>query len=113
MSKLKLIEKVKGGRYVNFAHVVFRASGCAIIEIDMHLKRAEVLTHTSGTIRGSEYISPPELCFANTDESYFLGKLISKASGIISFPMFLGWEIYMVSSDKNTIKVAIERNGYE
>jgi len=84
-----------GRRYVNGIHTVYRSALAAIVEIDMHLKRADVDCIGTGTIDDYPFIWC--IWFCNSDESFFKGKRITKAHGEIYFPEFTtqdGWRIH-------------------
>jgi hypothetical protein len=96
-----LIRKVRGKRYINTAGIYRQADGIVILEIDMRLKRPDVIWHTSGAYQNGNNVPGvfPSIGFCASDDSFYNGRKIKKATGEVSFPAFFGWKIY--SAERN------------
>lgn len=92
MNRMYRIRRKLGQKYVGTHHVVHSAPGIVIIEIDMHLKRAEIDLIGTG---GGDF--PPSLLMSAGDDSYFKGEplKVGQARCTVEFPGLLGWRIYM------------------
>jgi hypothetical protein len=91
---MSLIRVKRGKKYVGSACVVHESNRCIVLEIDMRLKRADVLAICNGTEKAGKWISAPCLLFCSSEESYFGGKKINTAEGEIEFPTMTGWLLY-------------------
>lgn len=89
---MSVFEKVRisiasGSQYVDYAYYKFKSEDLVIVEIAMHLKRAETCGH-------GDRDAMPEVYICEGEDSYLNGDRVTDANAAVAFPDFKGWNIY-------------------